>query len=462
MPFVALFSAIVQDFETGSVLAKMAHTSRNTGCLSHSQMAHEVFVSYSTKDKAVAESVCSYLEGKGISCWIAPRDIFGGQDFGAAITEAIQGCRIVVLIFSSAANASRQIGREMKLAVDNDKTVIPVRLENIPIADNFAYFLGAAQWLEAVEGLKEEHLQRLGNTILSYRRKADRPVVVAHAAESQTAAPLGKTYKEKQPTEAGWVRRYGIYVGLALVVLVAGTILVIRISIHTGKSKVNPDDGQRYAYISPGTFRMGCSQGDTYCFPNESPAHDVQITKGYWIQEIEVTVGSYHKFCARGGRPRPAAPKFPQGDDHPVVNVSWNDADTYCKGAGGRLPTEAEWEYAARAGTTEPRYGDLDEIAWYGKNSKGGTHPGGKKTPNRWGLYDMLGNAWEWCGDWYGAYSANPVIDPQGPLNGAMRVIRGAAWDSYVWGARTSDRGAMPPDYRQIVVGFRCVRDVMP
>lgn len=422
-------------------------------------MAYQVFISYSTKDKAVADRLCAYLETSGISCWIAPRNIVGGQDFGAAINDAIHCCRAVVLIFSSSANASRQVGREIKLAVDNDKTIIPVRLDTVLIADNFAYFLGASQWFDASGGLREEHLQRLAKTLRSYLDNVEDTL----EPEANAVVPLEQKTGVKQRKEAGWLRRYGPYAGLALVVLVGMLIVRIRIAPSAaGKVRVNPDDGQRYVYVPPGTFQMGCSTGDSYCYPNESPLHEVRITKGYWMQEVEVTVGSYRKFCERTGSPTQAAPKFTQADDHPVVNVSWNEADTYCKGAGGRLPTEAEWEYAARAGTTLPQYGQLDEIAWYGQNSQGGTHPGGKKKPNRLGLYDMFGNAWEWCSDWYGDYPATAATDPQGPLNGSLRIVRGAAWDSQVWNTRASDRGAMPPDGRQIVVGFRCVRDVMP
>ena len=421
-------------------------------------MAYQVFISYSTKDKAVADRLCAYLETSGISCWIAPRNIVGGQDFGAAISDAIQCCRAIVLIFSSSANASRQVGREIKLAVDNDKTIIPVRLDAVLIADNFAYFLGASQWFDASGGLREEHLQRLAKTLRSYLDNVEDTL----EPEANAVVPLEQKTGVKQQKEAGWLHRYAPYAGLALVVLVGMVIVRIRIAPSAaGKVKVNPDDGQRYVYVPPGTFQMGCSTGDSYCYPNESPLHEVRITKGYWMQEVEVTVGSYRKFCERTGRPIPAAPKFIQADDHPVVNVSWNEADTYCKGAGGRLPTEAEWEYAARAGTTLPQYGQLGEIAWYGQNSQGGTHPGRKKKPNRLGLYDMFGNAWEWCSDWYGDYPATAATDPQGPLNGSLRIVRGAAWDSQVWNTRASDRGAMLPDGRQIVVGFRCVRDVL-
>jgi len=428
-------------------------------------MAHEVFISYSTTDKAVADRVCVYLEEQGISCWIAPRDIFGGQDFGAAITEAIQACRIVVLIFSASANISKQIVREIKLAVDHEKTVVPIRLDKVPIADTFAYFLSAVQWLEAMDGPREGHLQRLANTLRSHLNQPPEPAASTFARDSAATARPGRTLGEQRSKGTGRLRRYGPYGALATAVLLAAAILGIRnLSPATGKSKVNPDDGERYIYISPGSFRMGCSEGDRYCYPNENPARDVHISKGYWMQQTEATVGSYRKFCERTGKPMPTSPKFSQADNHPVVNINWNEADTYCKGAGGRLPTEAEWEYAARAGVTAPQYGELDRIAWYGKNSKGGTHPSATRSPNQWGLYDMLGNVWEWCNDWYADKydSANPVTDPQGPATGQMRVLRGAAWDSEVWNARASDRGAAPHDLRQVVLGFRCVRDVMP
>jgi formylglycine-generating enzyme required for sulfatase activity len=432
-------------------------------------MAHEVFISYSHQDQAAAERVCAYLEEKGLSCWIAPRDIFGGEDFGEAISGAIQSCRVVVLIFSSASAASRQIGRELKLADDNDKTVLPVRIENVPAIGNFGYYLGGAQFLEAVDGLTEGHLQRLSGTLENYLRQVPAPLPPTKAAKKETALPRAE--------KINWLRSRRFYAGLALVALVSvATALYVRLGFPSAgrsaalptpvnvRAKVNPDDGQRYISIAPGSFRMGCSDSDAYCFPNERPAHSVSIARTYWIQQTEVSVGVYRKFAHHTGAPMPAVPRFEQRDDHPVVNVSWNEAYTYCRWAGGRLPSEAEWEYAARAGSIGPRYGDLDAIAWYGKNSKGSTHAAGTKSANAWGLYDMLGNVWEWCNDWYSEdfYSKSPSGDPNGPAVGAERVVRGAAWDSYVWGARASSRSKAPPESRAIVVGFRCVRDVMP
>ena len=171
----------------------------------------------------------------------------------------------------------------------------------------------------------------------------------------------------------------------------------------------------------------------------------------------------------------------------PIVNVSREDAHGYCEWAGGRLPTEAEWEYAARGGSTEARYGDLDEIAWYADNSgrqrldsnriiiedqanygkrlgKNGnsTHEVGQKRANGFGLYDILGNVWEWVNDWYDEkyYQSSPSQDPAGPTSGTLRVLRGGSWSGIRWYLRVSARDRGGPGGRDYNVGFRCGGEV--
>ena len=122
---------------------------------------------------------------------------------------------------------------------------------------------------------------------------------------------------------------------------------------------------------------------------------------------------------------------------------------------GYRLPTESEWEYAARAGTFGPRYGDLDDVAWYSGNSGGRTHDVGGLDPNDWGLYDMLGNAWEWCHDWYDDYPSGSVTDPWGPSTGSARVSRGGSWGLGAEGVRAADRAWGGPGGRADFIGFR-------
>ena len=232
----------------------------------------------------------------------------------------------------------------------------------------------------------------------------------------------------------------------------------------------NPKDGLRYVRIPAGPFRMGCSPSDTECYADEKPAHDVQITKSFWMGQRPVTAGAYKRFVGSVGKAMPAEPVYlgknlnPGWKDEslPMTMVSWDDARGYCEWAGMRLPTEAEWEYAARAGSTGARYGVLDEIAWYAKRiieNGNRPHPVGKKKANAFQLFDMLGNVWQWTSDWFddGYYKASHGADPRGPSSGSQRVLRGGSWGVSPRIVRASCRGLDGPAVRSDNVGFRCV-----
>lgn len=273
----------------------------------------------------------------------------------------------------------------------------------------------------------------------------------------------------------------------------------------TARVRVNAKDGLRYVYIPAGKFRMGCSEGDSFCGLNEKPAHNVQISKGFWIGQTEVTQAAYKKVMN-------AAPSNFHGDTHPVEQVSWEDASRYCAAVNLRLPTEAEWEYAARAGSRESRYGKLDQIAWYRENSLrpkpvnpkkaspwalqrvladawewiadrydeseerrrgkrdrlaffndfSSSRPVASKAPNAWELYDMLGNVWEWTADRYDEnyYQHSPNSDPQGPGAGGHRILRGGDWMSAPWNVRVSIRAWSEPSVWVSYNGFRCAGDL--
>jgi formylglycine-generating enzyme required for sulfatase activity len=219
-------------------------------------------------------------------------------------------------------------------------------------------------------------------------------------------------------------------------------------------TRVNPTDGLTYVWIPPGTFTMGCSPGDSECSDNEKPAHLVTITKGFWIGQTEVTQAA-HERVTKGN------PSHFKGASLPVETISWDEAGAYCKAVGMRLPREAEWEYAARGGNPAARYGTLDAVAWHSGNSGSTAHEVGQKQANGYGLYDMLGNVWEWVADWYGEkyYASSPASDPQGPSSGQHRALRGGSWNFPASYARASVRLGSVPVARNLNFGVRCAGD---
>ena len=220
--------------------------------------------------------------------------------------------------------------------------------------------------------------------------------------------------------------------------------------------------GMEFAWIPAGSFLMGSPKGEKDRSRDEHQ-HMVRISEGFWMKTYEVTQGEW--VTVMGENPS----NFKKcGWRCPVEKVSWNDAQEYIRRLNGRepgkgylyrLPTEAEWEYAARAGTTGPRYGELKQVAWrmtWGSNDR--PHPVALKRANRWGLHDMLGNVWEWTADWYGQYPTGPVTDPSGPSTGSDRVRRGGSWSNFGGRVRSAFRGHHAPNGRSGAIGFRLVR----
>ncbi len=276
--------------------------------------------------------------------------------------------------------------------------------------------------------------------------------------------------------------------------LILGSIGLVLLSsaavAQSPATKVNPKDQQTYVWIAPGTFSMGCSPTDQRCAADEKPAHTVEIKKGFWMGQTPVTVVAWKQYRAAGkGTTLPNTDEFGRkvneatGDDNqPVVESTWDDANGYCTWAGLRLPTEAEWEFAARAGTTGAVYGWLGDISWYADNSGkkpidgadlyrsdpshyqhkllnngNGPRPVKQKTPNAWGLYDMLGNVWQWTADYY---APDAYINPGKSTERNERVLRGGAWNSIQNNVRVSYRLTNPPGDRIDTFGFRCVGDL--
>ena len=223
------------------------------------------------------------------------------------------------------------------------------------------------------------------------------------------------------------------------------------------------------AWIPPGGFVMGCVAGDGECFADETPARPVTVARAFWIDVTEVTVASYRAFAHTTGRPVPPRPPFGQGEDHPVVNVTWEDALAYCTWAGGRLPGEAEWEYAARGGRSDSKYpwGDVasHESANYqgreGRDAWSHTSPVSTFEANGFDLHDVAGNVWEWTADSYepNLSTSAGASSGQGPPGGTLKVLRGGSFAYPPRSMRLSNRGKFPSSQRHESFGFRCVRD---
>lgn len=252
---------------------------------------------------------------------------------------------------------------------------------------------------------------------------------------------------------------------------------------------------QRMRWIPAGTFLMGSPDDEPGRDSNEGPQHRVAIRCAFWMFETPCTQELWQAIIGEN-------PSHFVDPLRPVEQISWDDAQIFIAklnatipGLALRLPTEAEWEYACRAGTTEATYAGpmkvlgqnnapvLDGIAWYSGNSgvdfdldegsdsrgwpekqyahrQAGTRKVATKRPNRWGLFDMLGNVWEWCSDWYASqsYQTSSPADPGGPSAGHVRVLRGVGWGSPAQDARSASRGRLEPGYRGPDVGFRCAQ----
>lgn len=283
-------------------------------------------------------------------------------------------------------------------------------------------------------------------------------------------------------------------------------------------ARENASDGPTYVRIAPAVFMMGCVPGDGACDEIEHQRHEVSLTRGYWIATTETTVGAYARFvAATGWRTRadetgrgrfwrhdigewdwieglswrtPYDPHAPAAADAPAVQIAWRDADAFCRWSGGRLPTEAEWEYAARGGLADARYpwGDasmplvagvrqanspdesthreFSSFAYFTGYDDGFARaaPVASFAPNGFGLHDTAGNAYEWTNDWIAEapYGSAPRTDPQGLPAGEVKALRGGGWGYPPEHLRASHRAYADPDFWTATFGFRCARDAPP
>jgi len=408
-----------------------------------------VFVSFASTDAALAHRAVTALEESGLRCWFSDRDIEPATSYPAVITNAVKSSGAVLLLLTEASNQSPHVLREIELAFTARRAILPVRIGGATPSPDLQYFLSRSQWLDAGASLDAAELARVqsrltellrggaGGLVIdarSWRRNAVIAVVVVAVVTAFLVSNARRAAEPPVTTTTG------------------ETPAAVAVTL-----KVNAQDGESYVWIPPGRFLMGCSAGDPACEDDEGPVQSITIQRGFWLARTEVSEQRFRTRVPHGN-----GGDAPSVDGLPATGMPWAAAKSYCQAVGGRLPTEAEWEYAARAGTSTRYYDSLPATAWFSDNSDGGPHPVGGKTPNAYGLHDMLGNVSEWVLDrYYNAYDeASDPANVEEPLAGnASGVARGGSWVSDEQGVRVSRRLEMPPDAEEPHIGFRCVVD---
>jgi formylglycine-generating enzyme required for sulfatase activity len=377
-----------------------------------------IFLCHASEDKAHVREVYRRLQAiKGFEPWLDEEDLLPGQDWAWEIPRALQASDFILIFLSRTSVAKRgYVQREMKQALDVWQELpegvihtIPVRLDDCDVPEPF--------WRYHYANLFDPN-------------GFDRIVRAIRAEVAKKTKPPEKPATKNTALETSFTNSIGM----------------------------------EFVLIPAGSFLRGSPYLDAEALDNEKPTHRVTISRPFYLGKYPVTQAQWE--VVMGDNPS----DFKGDPIRPVAYVSWNDVQAFIQklneregGRDYRLPTEAQWEYACCAGTETPRYhADIDAIAWYRNNSNLQTHPVGQKLPNAWGLYDMLGNVWEWCLDWYddeSYYQHSPTHDPQGPAEGSNRVLRGGSWFNNGRHVRAARRNAdYDPSDRSDHFGFRLAR----
>ncbi len=482
-------------------------------------MTHDAFISFSSKDREAAEKICHGLETRGISCWMSSRNVLPGADFAGSIVAAVEASRVMVLVFSANANNSDEMKKELVLASGHKLPVLPVRIENF--LPTWAQLTGH-QFIDLFDDW-DSNLEKLAEQITRLINPGQKPSEQPALPKPETPLPdpgmsagpaLAGGKRSELPRKQGrwqWAVMGLMLVGLALR-LFAGHLREAadsqvqaeqeeakqteaaeerRFETEAAEAKLaaagqaaSPTSSEAtnptMVVIPAGIFIMGASN------VQQQHPHSVSI-RSFAMGKYDVTRGEYSAFvretgyssaengCAVEGTLQAWAiwqyPGFSQTDRDPVVCIKWQDAQAYISwlngktGAFYRLPSEAEWEYAARAGTTSEFWWGDDEAgasdhAWYEDNSGYHTHPVGGKPANSFGLYDMVGNVWQWTADCYVIGSSGAPSDGSAAVgnNSCDRVFRGGSWLSHPWGLRSPHRASDTANFRSNDLGFRLAR----
>jgi formylglycine-generating enzyme required for sulfatase activity len=457
-------------------------------------MTAAVFISYASKDRKVASSLCDALENRGFPCWVAPRDVRPGENFQEAIVQAIRQAKVMVLVFSGNANNSVEVTKELALASQHRLVVIPVRVEDVVPSDAFAYEFATRQWIDLFDGW-EQAVARLSKQVESVLA-ASQPMPGA-AAGALSGTPAGA------PAAAGTApipavaspppprRRWVMAAAVAVLVLGASGALAVYVNGNMGPKPLGAAQERAMApkqvfkecptcpemvVVPAGSFMMGAADS-----AQASPPHLVTLARPFAAGRFAVTFDEWDACVADGGCAYRAYDRDWGRGRLPVINVSWNDAKTYVTwlarktGKPYRLLSEAEREYVTRAGATTP--------FWWGATISSaqanydGTNPFGagpvsdwrRKTvpvdnfdPNPFGLYQVHGNVRDWVEDcWNDSYVGAPA-DGSAWMSGncKRRVLRGTSW--FDKPADAAFRDENDAAFRYHSFGFRVARALAP
>ena len=385
----------------------------------------EVFISYKSgcNDATIAEELYQRLVAAGITCWMAPKDIPFGSDYDDCIVEAIETCKVMLVVFSHDTLKSRYVYEEVRIAYDKERDIIRFKLDDTQLKGKWNLRLGAKQWIE----VSDDYQKSIPELIAALHKKLGK---IDDSRVTQNIFIDAPTEPNTIPV----------------------TPDVLNYTVNGVSFKMIRVEG--------GAFMMGATpeQGDD-ARDDEKPPHQVTLST-YHIGETQVTQELWQ--AVMGSNPS----RF-KGDMHrPVDSVSWEDCQKFITRLNKvtrrrfRLPTEAEWEFAARGGNKSKGYkyagsNNLDEVAWYAYNTSKETQPVGRTKGNELGLYDMSGNVWEWCQDWYGQYSSKPQSNPKSSSSGYYRVSRGGSWGNSATHCRVAYRFLNTPSGTESSLGLR-------
>jgi formylglycine-generating enzyme required for sulfatase activity len=415
-----------------------------------------VFLSYRRNVSAfIARAVFQDLRQHGYDVFMDVESIDSGQFDTIILNQIAARVHFLVILTPGTLEGLQEpddwLRREIERAIELGRNVVPILVNEFRFDDTARAHLPEPlrdlprynglrlvddYFIEAMERLRTRFLKAPAQGVITPAPPQDAPVVQQKiAAAAREAAPT--TQPEAAPA---------------------------RVVTQDITPRLTNSIGMEFVLIAAGEFLMGSPDSDEKAEEHERPAHRVTISQPFYLGKYAVTQGQWEAVMGTN-------PSEITGDrNRPVEQVSWEDIQDFIQqlnakegSAVYRLPTEAEWEYACRAGsTTAYSFGDdpsqLGAYSWHFDNSGLMTQPVGQKRPNAWGLYDMLGNVYEWVQDWDGAYAPDSVTDPQGPASGSARVVRGGSWRNVAMYCRSACRYRDTPCARSFILGFRLLR----